>query len=639
MAIAKMKLVNILADKKHLNEVILRFSELDNFHPEPATKIAESVHGLKTLQEENPYTELTNHFHEVCMEMGLNLTPAYVRDLNFDSAKVQEYIQGVYEKFKSIQTVQNEIETVIRENKDALIQVKNLKKLDMSLDDVFSLKYIKVRFGRLPLDSVEKLQYYTNKPFVFHAFEKDHNYSWCAYFTTTQYEGEVDNMFSSLYFERIRIPDFVHGTPLLAEENLKEEIENDGKQLEHIETVRNQLLAQCKEPFEKIAGELQLLNKMFDAKKYVVDLGERFSITGFVMKDDVEDVKKAFAFEKEVEIEVRPAHSDKRLTPPTKLKNRWFPRPFSMFVEMYGLPNYDDIDPTPFVALTYTLLFGIMFGDLGQGLVLALVGWFAAKKGMKLGEIGIRIGISSAFFGILFGSVFGNEELLTPMYQNLFGLEDKPIHVMGNDFIMPLLISAISIGAVLIICSMGIHLYIKIKQKDYANLIFSENGIAGFVFYLALVGGIALQIGFGVPVFQPWYIIGFIIIPLIMIFMKEAMIHKFAGKPMFPEGFGGYVTLTIFELVEVCLSYATNTISFLRVGGFVLSHAGMMLVVELLTSMAGAGGIIVMIFGNAFVMCLEGMIVGIQVLRLEFYEMFSRYFTANGIRFETLKEK
>lgn len=107
--------------------------------------------------------------------------------------------------------------------------------------------------------------------------------------------------------------------------------------------------------------------------------------------------------------------------------------------------------------------------------------------------------------------------------------------------------------------------------------------------------------------------------------------------PLFPEGFGGFFMQSFFELFEVCLSYLTNTISYLRVGGFVLSHAGMMLVVTLLMDMAGGASIIVAILGNIFVMCLEGMIVGIQVLRLEFYEMFSRYFTGDGIAFKTLK--
>ena len=199
----------------------------------------------------------------------------------------------------------------------------------------------------------------------------------------------------------------------------------------------------------QIKGELLFLEKTFEARKYVVDMGDRYSISGFAAADDVEYICSVFADLPGMEMEVRPAHSDKRFAPPTKLKNGWFARPFAMFVEMYGLPNYEDIDPTPFVAFTYTLLFGMMFGDVGQGLILILVGYLAAKlKGMKLGEIGIRIGISSTLFGFVYGSVFGDEHLLDPLYQSLFHLEEKPIEVMGGDFIMPLLICAIAIGAV-----------------------------------------------------------------------------------------------------------------------------------------------------------------------------------------------
>ena len=108
---------------------------------------------------------------------------------------------------------------------------------------------------------------------------------------------------------------------------------------------------------------------------------------------------------------------------------------------------------------------------------------------------------------------------------------------------------------------------------------------------------------------------------------------------MFPESFGAFFMEGFFELFEICLSYITNTISYLRVGGFVLSHAGMMMAVTMIMEMAGGiGGLAVGIFGNILVMCLEGLIVGIQVLRLEFYEMFSRYFTGNGIVFKTLND-
>ena len=98
------------------------------------------------------------------------------------------------------------------------------------------------------------------------------------------------------------------------------------------------------------------------------------------------------------------------------------------------------------------------------------------------------------------------------------------------------------------------------------------------------------------------------------------------------EGWGGYVTQSIFEMIEILLSFVTNSMSYLRVGGFVLSHAGMMLVVMTLVKMTGGAGPVVLIIGNAFV-----MIVGIQVLRLEYYEMFSRYYTGGGVRFKALQ--
>ena len=640
MAIAKMKLINITGDNEYLNDVLLKFVDLDYFHPEPATKFVDSVHGLTTLVEENPIVEVLNHFKEVVSDMELDVPEKEMRSPDYDLDEIKAYIDDIHKRYLDGAIVQKDLETVIQENKDAMIQVRNIESIDLNLDDLFECKYIKIRFGRLPLDSVEKLQYYRNRPFVFKSFSQDDTYSWCVYLTTEKYEGDVDNIFSSLYFERIRIPEFVHGTPERAKETLQEEIDNDYKQLQHVNEVLAKLKDECRERFAEIKGELDFLNHTYEARKYVVGLGERFSITGFIVEDDVDKLKRTFEDLKEVEIEVRPAHSDKRLAPPTKLKNGWFARPFSMFVEMYGTPEYEAIDPTPIVAVTYTLLFGMMFGDVGQGLVLILVGYLAYKyKGMQLGDVGVRIGISSTIFGFIYGSVFGNETLLNPVYQTVFGLSEKPIEVMTSEFIPILLVLSVGIGAFLIIFSMCVNIFLQIKNKNMGELFFSQNGVAGLVFYTSLVGGLAYTLLSGNNLFTIPFVLVCLILPLVLIFMKEPFTNKLENKAMYPEGFGAFCIESIFELLEVCLSYITNTISYLRVGGFVLSHAGMMMAVTLIMGMVGsAGGLLVGIFGNILVMCLEGMIVGIQVLRLEFYEMFSRYFNGNGVAFQSLKE-
>ena len=639
MAIAKMKLVNIFADNEHLDEVLAKFIELDNFHPEPASKLAGAVHGLTSMYYDNPYLKMLNRINEIVDKMHLEIVPKEVNVQECDLSRIERFIERTYHKFEEITSNENEIKQLIQEDQDALKQVRNIKSLDISLDDLFSCRYLISRVGRLPLDSEEKLKFYDNRPFIWNSFSKDSNYSWGIYITTNEFEREVDNIFSSLYFDRIHIPDFVHGTPEEAEENLLKEIDSLNKDLLKLKESEQELLERTRDRYSLFTAVLSKVSMIFEARKFVVGLGGRFSITGFMAKDDLDQIHKLFEGIPSVEIEVRPANNDKRLTPPTKLKNGWFSEPFGMFVEMYGVADYKGIDPTPFVALTYTLLFGIMFGDVGQGLVLSLLGWVMYKfKGMKLGAVGIRIGISSAVFGLLYGSVFGNEHLLDPFFINVLGLPGKPIHTMDPGFTMTLLLSAIAIGSVLIISTIGINIYVNYKKKHTVEMFLSHNGVAGLVFYGFVIIGAGLMLGGIANPFNPVTLVLFVGVPLLLMFLKEAIERKVHGEAMFPNGFGGFFTEAFFELFEIVLSYITNTMSYMRVAGFVLSHAGMMLVVSSLMEMTGNAGPIVFIFGNIFVMALEGLIVGIQVLRLEFYEMFSRYYTGDGIPFKTLKE-
>ncbi len=639
MAIAKIKLVDITSNLSNLDNVLTRFIDLKGFHPVLASEIIDRVHGLTSFVADNPCQPLLHELAEIDKKFELNLADDERRDIDYNFSEMSEYILEIKEKLQEEVDIIKELEKEIAKYEDALVHVKNIQSLDIPLDDLFECSYIYIRFGRLPNDSVEKLRFFRNKPFVFKSFNYDQNYNWCLYFTTEEYKREIDNIFSSLFFERIFIPDFVHGTPSEAITSLEEKIAAVWDKINAYKRDIYDISCGCSDKLSCIKGELLFLNRVYEAKKYVVGLGDRFTISGFVEENNVENVKGMFKDVKDIELEVAEADSDKRILPPTKLKNRWFSRPFGMFVEMYGLPAYGDIDPTPFVAITYALLFGIMFGDLGQGLVLALLGYVLYRfKGMRLGAVGVRIGLSSAFFGLLYGSVFGNEEILTPFYTDVLGFSGKPIHVMDADFTMTLLIAAIAFGSILIVISMIMNIVKLIRKKKVVEVVCSHNGIAGLMLYGYLLVAIALQMGLGIPAINTGLILIFVGIPLLLIFMKEPLERLYHKHRMFPNGFGGFFVEGFFELFEVLLSYVTNTLSFLRVGGFLLVHAGMMLVVMSLMEMSAGGGILVLVLGNLFVMGLEGMIVGIQVLRLEFYEMFSRYYEGNGTAFVAMNK-
>ena len=339
-----------------------------------------------------------------------------------------------------------------------------------------------------------------------------------------------------------------------------------------------------------------------------------------------------------IEYSVEKADNEIKHSPPVKLKNNKFSRPFEMFVDMYGLPSYNEIDPTVLVSIVYTVLFGIMFGDVGQGIILSIAGAIMYKlKGMMLGKILIRCGISAALFGVLFGSVFGFEHLLDPFYRMLFNLEEKPIKVMEPNTVMLIMLASIGLGVIIITVSMILNIYSSFKRKDYESAMFGQNGLAGLIFYSSVVA-MAVCVLLNINIVNNFYIIILIVLPLLIIFFKEPLGAIVSKKThVWPEKWGEFILQNFFEVFEILLSYLTNTMSFLRVGAYDLGHAGMMFAVFTMAEVFGEGspfvyGLVILI-GNIFVIVLEGLLVNIQVLRLNFYEMFSRFFEGQGKAF------
>ena len=640
MAIAKLKLLEIEFPAEQYDSVLMKLINLDGFHPEYASKFADSVQGLSVLNRENPYADLIARMEEARDGYHLDLKCQDVDNTRINIIQADTFFCNVLEQVTKIEKVKEDLQQMIEENEGTISQLEHMINAEVDFDTLFSCHYLQVRFGRIPTVNLDKLQYYGAQEFLFKTFHKGTKETYCMYMTTETKAPEIDNIFSSLYFERIHIPEFVHGTPEEAIRVLKEEDETAKNYLVVLDGRIKDLFQQSIDEMNQIYSVSKKLNETYDAQKYVVVFGKNAAVYGFAEDKDAEKIKNEFETIEDVHVEIKPAMGDSRLTPPTKLKNNWFSRPFRMFVEMYGVPSYTDFDPTNLVAISYTFLFGMMFGDIGQGIVLSLIGYFFYKwKGMQLGAVGMRLGISSTIFGFVFGSIFGSEALFEHFMEPMF----LP---MESENTMTLLMAAIATGVILIIISIAFNIILNLKKKHWGDLLFSQNGIAGLVFYVSVLLLVAnMLVGLNLPLGGPLYIGLLIAMPVIMIFLKEPLSYKLEGEKMFPHGFGAFFTEAFFELFEVMLTFIANTMSFLRVGGFVLSHAGMMMVVYTLAEMVAGGTaitlsyLLVVVIGNAFVMCLEGMIVGIQVLRLEFYEMFSRYYEGKGKPFISIKER
>ena len=218
------------------------------------------------------------------------------------------------------------------------------------------------------------------------------------------------------------------------------------------------------------------------------------------------------------------------------------------------------------------------------------------------------------------------------MYRSLFGFAEKPVEVMEADTTILIILAAVGIGVLLVMTAMLINIVCSLRRKRYESALFGPNGLAGFVFYASLVVGFGGQAAFGWQLVTPVYVVLLIVLPLLVILFAGVLGGLAEHRPDWkPESWGGYIAENFFELFEVLLGYASNTISFLRVGAFVLVHAGMMTMVFTLADMAsGVGYVLIVVLGNLIVMGMEGLLVGIQVMRLEFYEMFSRFFEGGG---------
>lgn len=638
--IVKMKFLSVSGPKEDIDRVCEVYLSKYEMQLESAVTELKTADNLLPFVEMNPYKEPLAK-----AELFTKFLPAgdYHADLSMERDEILKLVQDINHEYLNLMEKKEQLKKKRDELKERAGVLEPFRSLDIDIQKVMHYKYMQVRFGRIGIDYYRKLERYLfedlNAVFLEGIRSESHVYG--CYVAANADLSKVDSVFNSLHFERISLVGEYAGTPAAAYESITQEIEDTKAEIDRI---RKELQTLMKSHGSKLLGARKRLENMcdnFDVRKLAArvkeEQSESYILCGWMGEADVEAFVKEAEKDDKVFIVVEEDHAKFFGEPPTKLKNPKFFKPFEMFIRMYGLPSHDEFDPTIFVALTYTFIFGAMFGDVGQGLCLFIGGGllYITKKINLAGIISIA-GVFSTFFGFMFGSIFGFEDILEARWL-------RPTEAMANlPFIGQLntvFVVAIAFGMALNILVMLFNVANAAKAHDLENMLFSQNGLAGLVFYGFLVLTVILYMtGHKVPgnILLAIFLGG----PILCFVFKEPlgnMVRK--KKEKMQEGKVMFLVQAFFELFETMLSYFSNTISYVRIGAFAVSHAAMMEVVLMLSGAAsGNTNWIAFVLGNIIVCGLEGLVVGIQVLRLEYYEMFSRFYKGTGREFKPFNE-
>jgi len=434
-----------------------------------------------------------------------------------------------------------------------------------------------------------------------------------------EHQEQITAVLEHADFKTLTIPPQFHSHPQRVHTELTAEIEQWQTQMDWIINKKQQLSTE-NHPFLQQA--CLTLNRAAAYAKLTPTIrgqGQLAIIEGWIPQADLPQLQTTLTTElnRPFVLDTRKPQRHEYPQVPSLIRHPRLLAPFVALVKNYGIPRYGEFDPTLLFAITFTLMFGSMFGDVGHGALIALAGWYWRKKLTPFTPILIIAGLSSMLFGFLYGSIFGFEEILLP------ALWLSPIHHPNL-----MLTIALYWGIGFILLATLITIINRWQEGAYTAAIFDNTGLMGILLYLG--GFYAAHQWITKDMFTIHQQLA-IFIPLTLILGYKWHENKLA--------LGERLLVTLIEGLESMINYLANTLSFLRVAAFSLNHAALAIAVFTLANMiATPADWLIIILGNLFIVILEGAIVTIQVLRLEYYEGFSRFFRGDGHAFQPLTQ-
>lgn len=625
------KVTELLAD-----EGFLQMEDVSYLHAESGdTHVMDWQ--LKANQFANLEKQLLETMHSLKIEVE-DPPDSHIKMIS-EPKEIQPFVdqleQEVQARSKELLDTQKEIE-----NREHYIKLLSpLSEVDIPFDRIRNRRYIYSVLGTMPAEKIERFKTsMANIPFALLELKKEGDLAIVLLLGSRQNREFLHRAARSAYLTGVDLPDHYCGTPaeIIAEinheiERFQAQIDNSSQELQKIRTNRAHRL-------QDLYWHVRYSRVMSEALMRYGKLKHSYLVAGWLPTNKLEQlVNDLQSISSDIIVDVKDSESDVEIrSAPIIIEKAGFQQGFQKLVTTYGMPAYNELNPTMLLLLTFPLIFGAMFGDVGHGLILVIAGLVLMLKKVKklerlasLGSVVFLCGVAAIVFGFLFGSIFGLEDILPAIWQ----------HPMQN--IMNLLLITAAFGAILLSIANIVALINDFHQRHWIHFFFNSKGLAGLLLYWSLLG---LVLGLLIKDFQidKLVFIFILIISVIMIFLSgflERYIEK--KKPYFEGGPFIYFIQSFFELFETLIGYLSNSLSYVRIGAFAVAHAGLSSVFFILADIVdpgkGFGYWLIVAFGNLFVIGFEGMIVSIQTLRLEYYEFFSKFFSGGGRRYQPFR--
>jgi V/A-type H+/Na+-transporting ATPase subunit I len=430
---------------------------------------------------------------------------------------------------------------------------------------------------------------------------------------------EIERVLQSAGWRTMDIPVEFHGRPDEVRRELIEHLTHTTEQQVQ-EDVRRRAEPEKEKLHERLIDATHVLRRAApyaELAGLVRGRGSLATVSGWAPSNQVPLLKRmlTISFGNRFALQARAPRAEERLQVPSAFHHHRWLQPFARLVLNYGVPRYGEIDPTVLFAVSFVLMFGMMFGDVGHGATIALVSVPLRRRLGQYTPLVIATGLSSTVFGLLYGSVFGFEHLLPALWMS--PLSD-PMRMLGV---------ALGWGIGFILLATMLTIRNRIAEGQLREALLDSHGAAGLLLYLGLLSGAWLYATGGQTDVAP------------LLAVCAALAAMFVGSWQHNQGVatGERLLIALMEGFESIMAYISNTLSFLRLAAFSLNHVALSIAILTVANILHSTGYwITVVLGNLFILMLEGAIVGIQTLRLEYYEGFSRFFGGDGRAFRPL---